>query len=115
MAVPVDGTGTASVETVKMPPVLDVQKPPRRIGKRFRDHLRATPKEKAKKPVGLKMRPTWLQQDRLGASPAVCRATRLGVCDLAGLEAADGNDLVQGPDSDSEGAGSATQNGIGSS
>ncbi len=94
MAVPVDGTGTASVETVKTPPVPDVQKPPRRIGKQFREYLGAAPKEKAKKPVGLKMRPAWLQQDRLGASPAVCRAAWLGVCGRAGLEAADGDDLV---------------------
>jgi hypothetical protein len=31
----------------------------------------------------------------------------------AGLEGADGDDLVLGPDSDGEGAGSAAQNGIG--
>ncbi len=36
--VSVDGTDTASVEAVKAPPVPGVQKPPRRVGKRFRDH-----------------------------------------------------------------------------
>jgi hypothetical protein len=40
-------------------------------------------------------------------------AARLGVRGRAGLEAAEGNDLVPGPDSDGEGAGSAVQNSIG--
>jgi hypothetical protein len=39
VAVPVDGTGTASVAPVMAPPVPGVQKPPRRVGKRFRDRL----------------------------------------------------------------------------
>jgi hypothetical protein len=73
-AVPVDGTGTAFVEAVKAPLVPGVQKPPRRVGKRFRDCRVAAPeKRKVKKPVGLKMRPAWLRQDCLGASPAVYR------------------------------------------
>ncbi len=37
----------------------------------------------------------------------------MGVRNSAGLEAADGDDLVPGPASDGEGAGSAAQNGIG--
>ncbi len=74
MAVPVDGMGTASVAPVKAPPVPAVQKPPRRVGKRFRDHLAAAPEGKVEKPAGLKTKPAWLWQDRLGANPAVCQA-----------------------------------------
>ncbi len=37
---------TAIVETVKVPPVPDVQKPPPWLGKRFRDRLEAAPKKK---------------------------------------------------------------------
>jgi hypothetical protein len=73
VAMPIDGTGTASVAPVMAPPVSGVQKPPRRVGKRFRDRLVAAPEKKVKKPAGLKMRPAWLQQDHLGADPAVCR------------------------------------------
>jgi hypothetical protein len=61
------------VEAVKALPVPGVQKPPRRVGKRFRDSFVAAPeKKKVKKPVGLKTRHAWLQQDRLGTNPAVC-------------------------------------------
>ncbi len=77
MAVLVDRMGTASVAPVMAPPVPGVQKPPRQVG-RFWDRLVAAPEEKVKKPVGLKTRPAWLQQDRLGANPAVCQAWRLG-------------------------------------
>jgi hypothetical protein len=97
LAVPVDGMGTASVEAVKVPPVQGVQKPPRWVGKRFQDHFVAAPEKKAKKPAGLKMRPAWLRQGRLGAnlaSAAVTLSTRLSVCCRAGLEAAEGDDLV---------------------
>jgi hypothetical protein len=73
LAVPVDGTGTASVAPVKAPLVPGVQKPPRRVGKRFRDRHVAAPEGKVEKPAGLKTRPAWLGQDRLGANPAVCR------------------------------------------
>jgi hypothetical protein len=60
--------GTASVEAVKAPPVPSMQKPPCRVGKWFRDHHVAAPmREKVKKPVGLKTRPAWLRQDRLGS------------------------------------------------
>jgi hypothetical protein len=45
-AVPVDGSGTASVAPVKAPPVPGVQKPPRRVGKLFRDRLVAAPRRK---------------------------------------------------------------------
>jgi hypothetical protein len=38
---------------------------------------------------------------------------QLGVCGRAGLEAADGDDLVPGPDSDGEGVGSVAHNGAG--
>jgi hypothetical protein len=41
------------------------------------------------------------------------RAARLVVRSRAGLEAADGDHLILGPDSDGEGAGFAVQNGIG--
>jgi hypothetical protein len=50
---------------------------------------------------------------RTRLSSATTRAARLGVCSHAGIEAADGDDLVPGPDSDGEGAGSAAQNGLG--
>jgi hypothetical protein len=40
-------------------------------------------------------------------------AARLGVRGCAGLKATDGDDLVPGPGSDGEGAGSVAQNGIG--
>ncbi len=66
MAVPVDGTGTASVTPVMVSLVLGVQKPPCRVGKRFRDRLVVVLEETLKKPVGLKT-------DCLGADPAVCR------------------------------------------
>jgi hypothetical protein len=41
------------------------------------------------------------------------QAARLGVRSCAGLEVADGNDLILGPDSDGEGAGSVVQNSVG--
>jgi hypothetical protein len=72
--VPNDGTGIASVEAVKALSVPGVEKPPHRVGKQFWDHLIAALKKKVKKPAGLKMRLAWLQQDRLGASQAVCRS-----------------------------------------
>jgi hypothetical protein len=71
--VPVDGTGTASVAPVMAPPVPGVQKPPRRVRKRFWDRLVVALVEKVKKLAGVKTRPARLQQDRLGAKPAVCR------------------------------------------
>jgi hypothetical protein len=43
----------------------------------------------------------------------VTRATRLGVRCHAGLEAADGDDLISLPDSDGEGARAMAQNGVG--
>jgi hypothetical protein len=55
------------------PPVPGVQKPPCWVGKQFRDHLEAAPKSKVKILAGLKTRPAWLQQDRLGVNLAVCR------------------------------------------
>jgi hypothetical protein len=55
--VPIDGMGTTSVEAVKAPPVPGVQKPPRRVGKRFQDCFLAVPEKKVKKLVGLKTRP----------------------------------------------------------
>ncbi len=73
LAVAVDWTGTVSVAPVKAPPVLCVQKPPRWVGKRFRDRLVAAPEGKVEKPAGLKTRPARLRQNRLGANPAVCR------------------------------------------
>jgi hypothetical protein len=115
LAVPIEGTGIAYVEAVKAPPVLGVQKPPRRVGKRFWDRLVAAPGKKMKKPVGLKTRSAWLRGGRLGAdrrSAAAMQAAKLGVRSRASLEVADGNDLVPGPDSDGQGVGSAAQNGI---
>ncbi len=101
MAVPIDGTGIVSVETMKALPVPGVQKPPRRVGKWLWDHLGAAPEQKEKTPAGLKTRPPWLW------------AVRLGVRSRAGLQGAEGDDLIPGPDSDGEGTGSAVQNGAG--
>jgi hypothetical protein len=97
VAVPVDGMGTASVAPVMAPPVLGVQKPPRQLGKRFRDRLVAAPEGKVKKPAGLKTRPAWLRQDRLGANLAVCSGDAGCQAWRPSLEAADGDDLVPGP------------------
>jgi hypothetical protein len=72
VAVPIDGTSTASVKPVMAPPVPGMQKPPRREGKQFQDCLEAAPERKVKIPAGLKTRPAWLRQGRLGAKPAVC-------------------------------------------
>ncbi len=113
MAVPVDGTGTASVMAPLDP---GVQKPPRRVGKRFRDRLVAAPEEKVKKPAGLNTRPAWLRQDRLGANQAVCRGDagcQAWRPQLFSLKVADGDHLIPSPDSDGEGAGAAAQNCIG--
>jgi hypothetical protein len=41
------------------------------------------------------------------------RAARRGIHSRASLKAADGDDLVSGPDSDGEGAGPVVQNGVG--
>jgi hypothetical protein len=57
VAIPIDRTGTASVKTVKAPPVLDVQKPSHWVGKRFRDRFMAASEKKVKRPAGLKTRP----------------------------------------------------------
>jgi hypothetical protein len=46
-------------------------------------------------------------------SAAATRAARCGICGLASLEAADGDDLVPGPDWDGEGVGPATQDSVG--
>ncbi len=80
MVVPDDGTGTSSVDPVMALPVPGVQKPPRRVGKQFRDCLEVAPEGKVETPAGLKTRPTWLQQGRVGANLAVC-------CGEAGCQA----------------------------
>jgi hypothetical protein len=115
--VPIDGTGTTSVEAVKALPVPGMQKPPSWVGKQFRDHCVAAPqKRKVKIPAGLKTRPAWLRQDRLARawrSAAATRAARHGVRCRADLKVADGDHLVLLPDSDGEGAGAAAQNRVG--
>jgi hypothetical protein len=76
----------------------------------------APKKKKVKRPAGLRTRPAWVQQDRLGARLAVCHgdaAARRGVRGHASLEAADGNHLIPRPDSDGEGAGAVAQNRVG--
>jgi hypothetical protein len=45
------------------PPVPGVQKPPCRVGKRFRDRLVAAPEGKVKKPAGLKTKLTEINID----------------------------------------------------
>jgi hypothetical protein len=97
VAVPIDGAGTASVAPVMVLPVPDAQKLPCLLGKWFRDRLEAAPEGKVEILVGLKMRPAWLWQNRLGTNPAVCcgdvgcQAWRPLLCRL---QVADGNDLV---------------------
>jgi hypothetical protein len=70
MAVTTGRAGTVAVEAVK---VLSMLKPPRWVGKWFRDRLEGAPKKKVKIPAGLKTRPTWQRRDCLGACPAVGR------------------------------------------
>jgi hypothetical protein len=94
----VDETGTASVEAVKAPPVPGVQKPPRRVGKRFRDRHVAAPEKKVKRLAGLKTRPAWLRQDQPGREPG-------------SLPWRCGNQLVLRPDG--EGVGAMAQNRVG--
>jgi hypothetical protein len=98
------------------PPVQGVQKTGLRPEKQFLDcRLAAPEKKKEKKPAGLKTRPTWWRQDRLGACPVVCcgaRTARRGVRFRARLEAADGDDLVLRPDPNGKGVGSTLQDGI---
>jgi hypothetical protein len=107
VAVPVDRMGSASPGRAKTSS----------LGRKwFRDRLVAAPEKKVKRPAGLKTRPAWLRQDRLCVNPGVCTALRadwLGFRSRQGLEVADGDDLVPGPDSDGEREGSAAQNGIG--
>ncbi len=84
--VPVDGTGTASVEAVKAPPVPGMQKPPARVGKRFQDHFVEAPRKKAKKPAVCKRDPlgcgrTARVQTRLSA--AATWAARRGLPGVA--------------------------------
>jgi hypothetical protein len=50
---------------------------------------------------------------RTQRSAAGMRAARRGVCGPASLEAAEGDDLVLGPDSDGEVAGPVLQDGVG--
>jgi hypothetical protein len=71
VAVPACVAGTTAVEAVKAPPIPGMQKPPRRVGKQFRDHVEAAPKMKVKIPAGLKTRAAWWRLDRLGACLAV--------------------------------------------
>jgi hypothetical protein len=68
------------------------------------------PEVKEWKPIGLKTRPAWLRARR---SAMATRAARLGIRSHAGLEAADGDDLIPGLNSDGVGAGSAAQDGVG--
>jgi hypothetical protein len=74
-----------SMEAVKAPPVPGVQKPPRRVGKRFRDcHVVAPEKKKVKRLAGLRMRPAWLRRRGLPgvASTAVQALRQLRVTQL---------------------------------
>ncbi len=65
--------------------------------------------------------PAWLRRNRLGACPAVgrrgadCRArtAERGVPGCTRLQAADGVDLLSGPDPQREGAAAAAEDGIG--
>jgi hypothetical protein len=76
VAVPIDGTGTASVAPAIAPLVPGVQKPPCRVGKRFRDRLVVAPEEKMKKPAGLNpvescLRP-WRRSNQSGVLYPLC-------------------------------------------
>jgi hypothetical protein len=107
VAVPVDGTGTASVMA---PLVLGVQKPPRRVGKRFR----SAGEEEGEETSGSENETRLLAARPPGREPSgLPRAARHGVRGRASLKTADGNHLVPRPDSDGEGAGAAAQNHVG--
>ncbi len=99
MAVPTGVAGTAAVEGVEAQPVPGVHKIPCWVGKRFWDHFEAARKEKVKIPE--------VHARRLAAAT---RTVRLCVCCRASLEAADGDDLISGPDSDGEGVRSPAEN-----
>jgi hypothetical protein len=74
--------------------VLGVQKPPCRVGKRFRDRLVVALEEKLKKPAGLKWT-AWVRTQLRSA--AATWAARRGVRGRASLEAADYDHLVPDP------------------
>ncbi len=113
-AVTADGAGTDAVETGMAPPVQDMQKTGRRPEKQFLDHCWAAPEEeKAEKPVGLQsIPPLWrgIAWTLAWRSAVASQAARCGF--RAGLEAADGDDLIL-PPCDGEGAGSMPQDCIG--
>ncbi len=104
MAVPVEGTGTASVEHVMAPLVPGVQGRKTVLGplRRWREGEETSRFENK----------TRLDAAELPGSEHGS-LQQLGVCGRAGLEAADVDDLVPGPDSDGEGAGSVAHNGAG--
>ncbi len=104
----------AAVEAVMAPLVPGVQKPPRWVGKRFWDHFAAAARLKAYRPRDVQTTPAWPRGNRLGACPAVGRDDadcRRGVRNRTGLQAADGDDLVSGPNLHGEGAGAAADGG----
>jgi hypothetical protein len=73
----------------------------------------STDEREGEETSGSEMIPASLQQDRLGASPAVCRGDAAARRGRASLEAADGNHLVPRPKSDGEGVGAAAQDRVG--
>ncbi len=105
---PVDGTGTASVETVKAFAGPGRAKTSSLGLKTVVGPSRGGGAEGEGEETSGSENKTCLARARQSAA-----ATRLGVRDHTGLEVAYGDDLIQGPNSDGKGAGSATQNGIG--
>ncbi len=106
--VPIDGMGTASVAPVMALPIPGMQKPPRLVGKWLRD-LGGGAGGEGEETSGSENN-AWLRQNHLGVNP---HAVRHGFRGCVSFEAADGDDIVPGPDSDGEGARSAAQNAIG--
>ncbi len=114
-AVPVDGTGTASVGAVKAPLVPGVQKPSS-LGRKTvpGPSLGGTQQGEGEETSRSENETRLVAARPPGHEPSgLPRAARCGVRYRAGLKAADGDHLVPQPDSDGEGAGAAAQDCVG--
>ncbi len=116
MAVPIDGMGTASVELVLAPPVPGVQKPPPWVGKRFRDRIKAVPKEDGEETSGSENKTRFVAAGLPGCRPSgLPRRRGLPCSTSAAVQALRWLTVMTfpGSDSDGEGAGSTAQNCVG--
>ncbi len=68
-AVSAGAADSAAVEALTAPPVPGVQKPPRWVGKRFRDHFAAALLLKAQRPRGAQTMPAWPRRSCLDVWP----------------------------------------------